>query len=72
MISCTAVLSPPLILYDAENDPELKDILAKFKVVYKAVDEAVDTVQNEAAEIVLNEDWEISLKTFLNTCLRCV
>jgi hypothetical protein len=56
MISCTAVLSPPLILYDAENDPELKDILAKFKVVYKAVDEAVDTVQNEAAEIVLNED----------------
>jgi hypothetical protein len=56
MISCTTGLSPPLESYDAKNDPELKDILAEFKVVHKAIDEAVDQVLNEVAQKVLNKD----------------
>jgi hypothetical protein len=35
-------LSPPREPYDDENDPELKDVLAEFKVVHKAIDEVVD------------------------------
>jgi hypothetical protein len=34
----------------------LKDILAEFKVVHKAINEVVDKVMNEATEKVLNED----------------
>jgi hypothetical protein len=34
----------------------LKDILDEFKVVHKAIDEAVDKILNEAAEEVLNKD----------------
>jgi hypothetical protein len=56
MISHTAALSPPPEPYDAKNDPELKEILVDFKVVHKAIDKAVDTMLNEAAEKVLNED----------------
>jgi hypothetical protein len=56
MISCTVGLSPLPELYDTENDSELKDILAEIKVVYKAIDEAVNTVLNEAAKNVLNEE----------------
>jgi hypothetical protein len=52
----TTALSPPPESYNAENDPELKDILAEFKVVHRAIDEAVDIVLNEAAEKVFNED----------------
>ena len=56
VFSCTSALSPPPELYDAENDPELKDILAEFKVVHKAINEVVDKVMNEATEKDLNED----------------
>jgi hypothetical protein len=34
----------------------LKDILAEFKVVHKAINEVVDKVMNEATEKDLNED----------------
>jgi hypothetical protein len=47
---------PPPELYDPENDPELKDILAELKVVHNAIDEVVDKVLNEASQKVLNKD----------------
>jgi DNA-binding FrmR family transcriptional regulator len=49
-------LSRPLEPYDPENDLELKDILAEFKVVHKAIDEVVDKILNEAVDEVLNEE----------------
>jgi hypothetical protein len=54
VISNAAALSPPRKPYNAENDPELKVILAKFKVVHRATDEVVDKVMNKATEKVLN------------------
>jgi hypothetical protein len=45
-----------LPIFDVENDPELKGILAEFKVVHNAIDEAIDRVLNEAAQKVLNKD----------------
>jgi hypothetical protein len=56
MISYTTEFSPPPELYNAENDLELNETLAEFKVVHGAIDEAIDTVLNEAAEKVLKED----------------
>jgi hypothetical protein len=56
MISCTAGLLPLPEPYYTKNDSELKDILIEFKVVHKAIDEAINTVPNEAAEKVLNEE----------------
>jgi hypothetical protein len=38
------------------NFPALKEILAEFKVVHGAIDEAIETVLNEAAKKVLKED----------------
>jgi hypothetical protein len=64
MISNVAALLPPPELYDAENDLEWKDILADSKVVHKGIDEAVDTVLNEAAEKVLNKDWDFCKNIF--------
>jgi hypothetical protein len=45
MVSNVATLSPPPEPYDTKNDLEFKSILAKFKVVHKAIDEAVDSVE---------------------------
>jgi hypothetical protein len=56
MISSTVELSPLPEPYNAENDLALKEILAEFKVVHIAIDKAVETVLNEAAEKVLKED----------------
>jgi hypothetical protein len=56
MISCGAELLPPPESYNAENDPEMKDILVEFKVVHAATDKVVDTVLNNAAEKFLKED----------------
>jgi hypothetical protein len=45
--------SPLIEPYNVKDDPMLKKILAEFKVVHAAIDEALDTVLNEAAEKVL-------------------
>jgi hypothetical protein len=42
--------------YNAENGPTLKEIHAEFKVVHAAIDEAIETMLNEAAKKVLKED----------------
>jgi hypothetical protein len=56
MIFCTSDPSPPPESYDPENVPELKDVLAEFKVVHKATNEVVDKILNEVAEEVLKKD----------------
>jgi hypothetical protein len=55
MISCTKELPPLPEPYNAENILALKEILAEFKVVHGAIDEAVETVLNKVVEKVLKE-----------------
>ena len=42
--------------YDPDADPALRGILDKFKVVNATIDEAINTLLNEAAEKVLKEE----------------
>jgi hypothetical protein len=42
--------------YNAKNGLALKEIHAEFKVVHAAIDEAIETVLNEAAKKVLKKD----------------
>jgi hypothetical protein len=48
-------LSPPPESYNPEADPAMKEALDIIKIANEAVDEAVDRLLNEAAE-VLKED----------------
>ena len=56
MLSCAAELSPLPEPYKAEDDPVLQEIFVEFKVVHSTIDEAIETLLNEAAEKVLKED----------------
>jgi hypothetical protein len=55
MIFCATELSL-LEPYNVEDDPALKEIFSEFKVVHAAIDEAIETLLNEATEKVLKED----------------
>jgi hypothetical protein len=46
-----AKLSPPPEPYDPEADPALKGALDVIKIANEAIDEAVNRLLNEAAEI---------------------
>ena len=56
MISCAAELSPLPKPYKVKDNLALKEIFAEFKVVHVVIDEAVETLLNEAVEKVLKED----------------
>jgi hypothetical protein len=59
----------PLEPYDPDADPALQGILDDFKVVNAAIDKAVNTLLNEAAEKVLKEeDLTIVKKTSNFVC----
>jgi hypothetical protein len=49
-------LSPPPELYNPEVDPSVKEALDIIKIANDAIDEAVDSLLNEAADRVLKED----------------
>jgi hypothetical protein len=50
-----AELSPPPEPYNPEVDPALKEALDIVKVANEVVDEAVNSLQNEAAKKVIKE-----------------
>jgi hypothetical protein len=51
-----AELSPPLEPYNPEVDPSLKGALEIIRFANEAVDEAVNKLLDEAADMVLKED----------------
>jgi hypothetical protein len=51
-----AELFPPPKPYNPEADPSVKEVLDIIKIANDAIDEAVDTLLNEAADEVLRED----------------
>ena len=49
-------LSPPPEAYNPEADPSIKEALDIIKIANDAINEAVDTLLNEADNKVLRED----------------
>jgi hypothetical protein len=49
-------LSPPTEPYDPEADPAMRAALETIRVAEEAIDEAVNRLLNEAAEMILKED----------------
>jgi hypothetical protein len=52
----TAELSPPPEPYNPEVDPTMKEALETIRIVDEAIDEAVNSLLNEATEKILKED----------------
>jgi hypothetical protein len=67
---CAAELSPPPEPYDPEANPSLKGILDEFRVVNAAIDEAINTLLNEAAKKVSEGILMDCCKKFFNFMSR--
>jgi hypothetical protein len=59
MFSTTAELPPPPVPFDPLVDPETKKAIEIINMAEAIVDEVVTKLLNEAAEKVLNEEYQL-------------